>query len=122
MNILVVDDEQLVRRALKRAFLRSGVEIREAENGKVGAELWRQSAPDVAFVDLLMPVCSGAEMLEQVNTTATFVVLMSAYSGINLDTGGGALQGKSHFFVKKPFEDIFQIVQLALSAFPKKKY
>ncbi|MCB0384469.1 MAG: response regulator, partial [Bdellovibrionales bacterium] len=59
MRVLIVDDEPLVRRALKRVAEMRGHEVVEAENGSQGLEKWKQENPQLVFLDVLMPGLSG---------------------------------------------------------------
>ncbi len=112
MKILVVDDENLVRRALMRACQSRGHEVKEAQGGVEGVRIWLEYKPDLVFLDVLMPDLNGPHVIEHVGLSQkTKIVLMSAY------TGGYDLQKAKELgadiFIPKPFEDIFQIVELA---------
>lgn len=111
-KILVIDDEPLVRRSLKRALESSGYQVSEAVDGKQGLALWEELKPDLVFLDILMPGLSGPEVLAEVQhevRQACRVILISAYSGeYSLDSAKSL--GADHF-IPKPFEDIFGIVK-----------
>lgn len=112
MKVLIVDDEALVRRSLSRAFRAKGHDVVEAENGTEGLEKWKQSTPDLVFLDVLMPGLTGPQVLKEIgNARSGKVILMSAFAGEhNMET---ALQMGAEMFVPKPFEDIFAIVKMA---------
>ena len=64
IRILITDDHAVVRKGLVMV-LRQEPDfevVGEAENGKVGLERARDLQPDVALVDLVMPVMDGQEM------------------------------------------------------------
>lgn len=111
-KILIVDDEPLVRRSLSRIFAKKYT-VLEAENGKEGLEIWRQQKPDLVFLDVLMPILSGPQVLQELTELekeATFIILMSAYSGEHdLDS---AQDMGARLFLPKPFDDIFKISKL----------
>lgn len=111
-KILVVDDEPLVRRSLKRALESSGYQVLEAADGKIGLQVWRQEKPDLVFLDILMPGLTGPQVLAELPSEAreaSLVILISAYSGeYNLDSAKSL--GADHY-IPKPFEDIFGIVK-----------
>ena len=108
MKILIVDDESLVRRSLHRVCASRGHEVREAEDGARGLEIWESWLPDLVFLDVLMPKLNGPELLTNLKVPRTAkVVMMSAYTG-NSDPQTGA-----DLFLTKPFEDIFSTVQTA---------
>ncbi|MCC7404341.1 MAG: response regulator [Bdellovibrionales bacterium] len=112
MKVLIVDDEPLVRRALKRVAEIRGHQVVEAENGTQGLEVWRREKPQLVFLDVLMPGLSGPLLLKEIGTEhGAKVVLISAYSGeYNLET---AKSIGADMFVPKPFDDIFVIFETA---------
>lgn len=117
MKILVVDDEPLVRRALKRAFESKMHQVILAEEGQQGLELWRSEKPNLVFLDMLMPVLSGPEVLQQIGEDKNCpVILISAFSG-QYDHKKAQQMGADHF-IQKPFEDIFALVKFAEGLFP----
>ena len=63
MNVLIVDDEALIRRSLKRAFETRGHEVRCGCDGQEGLSIWQKELFDVALVDVLMPGLTGPQML-----------------------------------------------------------
>jgi CheY-like chemotaxis protein len=112
MKILIVDDEPLVRKSLSRACRSKMHEVVEAVDGVEGLAKWRETDPDLVFLDVLMPGLSGPELLREIGrTTRAKVILMSAYSGEhNIVT---AQQMGADLFIPKPFDDVFHVVQKA---------
>lgn len=112
-KILIIDDEPLVRRSLKRALEASQFEVTEAVDGKQGLQAWKQVRPDLVFLDILMPGLTGPQVLSELDAESrglSKVILISAYSGeYNLESAKSL--GADHF-IPKPFEDIFGIVKL----------
>ncbi len=112
MKVLVVDDEPLVRRTLLRAFSARKHDVYEAASGTDGLEIWQRVRPDLVFLDVLMPGMTGPQVLSQVRAwSQAKVILISAYSG-EYDTE--RVQGLgADYFVAKPFEDIFTLVEFS---------
>lgn len=69
-NILIIDDDSLIRKALGEALAAKGFGVREAENGKKGLESALSSHPDLVVSDLRMPEMDGLTMLEQLRQDA----------------------------------------------------
>lgn len=112
MKILVIDDELLVRRSIQRVCEKRGHEVKEAEDGEVGLQVWQEWAPELVFLDVLMPKMGGLELLRQFsNRPPNVVVLMSAYTG-SIDMTR-ELSERADLFVPKPFRDIFEFVDQA---------
>lgn len=65
ITILVVDDEPLIAMALEAALEDAGYGVVTAANGRQGLErLAEAPRPDLVLTDMMMPVMSGAEMLQ----------------------------------------------------------
>jgi signal transduction histidine kinase/CheY-like chemotaxis protein len=78
-RVLIVDDSEVERYAL-RQFLSTGLyEVIEAQGGYEGLRLARQSHPDVIFLDLAMPDIHGLEvlkMLKAIDETRSIPVIL----------------------------------------------
>ena len=112
MKILIVDDEALVRKSLKRAAESRGHEVVEAEDGEQGLKKWGEISPDLVFLDVLMPGLTGPQLLQELpDRLGAITVLMSAYTG---DTESESRAWPSYdLFISKPFENIFEVVEKA---------
>lgn len=111
MKILIVDDEPLVRRSLRRALEHKGFAVVEADDGKKGLDLFRKEKPQVVFLDVLMPGLSGPQVLTELSQNEkdqAKIILMSAYTG-EYDLASAQSLG-AHLFMPKPFEDVFAVV------------
>ena len=53
-NILVIDDDSVVRQALKDTFKRQEYEVRLAESGEAALMMAREEAPDLILCDFAM--------------------------------------------------------------------
>lgn len=109
MRLLVVDDEPLVRRSLKRAAEARGHQVELASNGLEGKELWESFRPDLVFVDVLMPVMDGPTLLSKKPLESQAkIIMMSAFTG-EYD-GEAALKLGADLFIAKPFENIMDVM------------
>ncbi len=60
--VVIVDDSAIVRKTVGHAFLENGFRFfGEAENGAQGIEVVKQLKPDLAILDLSMPVMNGLQ-------------------------------------------------------------
>ena len=64
-KILIVEDENSVRRILVDKFTSEKFEVLEAKNGKIGLELALSEHPDIILLDVMMPVMDGITMLKK---------------------------------------------------------
>ncbi|MEJ2564201.1 MAG: response regulator, partial [Anaerolineales bacterium] len=61
--ILVIDDEEYIRRMIGFVLEGSGFDVIQAASTKDGLEIMRTSSPDVITLDLMMPDQSGLDLL-----------------------------------------------------------
>lgn len=64
-KILVVEDERLVREAIKRKLLGAGMTVLEAVDGQEGLDTALREKPDLILLDILLPVMDGISVLEK---------------------------------------------------------
>lgn len=79
LKVLVIDDEAMVRKIVRKMLERSGHKVVEAENGKLGIELLTSDAFDLVITDIIMPEMEGIETLINVKRQRpdTQVIAMS---------------------------------------------
>lgn len=65
MKILIVDDDQHIRRLYKEELEEEGYEVLIAENGLQALELFDKENPDLVTLDILMPDVDGIKLLRQ---------------------------------------------------------
>ena len=58
-KVLIVDDSNVTRKLLSRAFERANFIVDTAENGAEGVEKLKQAVYDITFMDIDMPVMNG---------------------------------------------------------------
>jgi len=102
-NILVVDDETIIREALRDWLEDAGYRVLTAENGPRALEIIQEGRPSVAFVDLVMPGMDGIELLRRVKeiSPGTEVVIITAYGSI--PTAINAIREGAYDYIEKPF-------------------
>lgn len=83
-RILVVDDDDILRSALGRAFRRRGFEVQEAESVAKAKAAIDASVPAFAVVDLKLPDGSGLEVVESLHAAskAARMVVLTGYASI----------------------------------------
>ena len=64
-RVLLVDDDDLVRRGVRHALEPIGWKVTEAENGQVAVKSLIAARPDVIILDLMMPKMDGFEFLNE---------------------------------------------------------
>lgn len=105
-TILIIDDEAAIRQSIRFFMEDYHYNVIEAENGKIGLELFRQYQPDIILLDLRMPEVDGLEVLEIVSSESpgTPIIVISG-TGVVGDAVE-ALHVGAWDYLFKPLEDL----------------
>lgn len=102
-NILIVDDDDNMREAMKETVLRLNINVDTAENGRKGFEMATKKVYDLIISDMRMPEIDGLSMFEMLKATGikTPVCFVTAYGSV---TGAvEALKIGAYDYILKPF-------------------
>lgn len=103
--VLLVEDEEPLRRVLKGALEREGFTVLEAGDGVQALDVIERGAPEIVVLDLNLPVLDGFGVLARLRTraaTATLpVIVLTANGDSESETRGFALGADE--FLTKPF-------------------
>ena len=115
-NILVVEDEDLMRSILRRLLEEEGYRVHEAGDAESALEIFGSTEIDVTLTDIKMPGMDGIELLSRIRAIdeEALVIVMTAYS--SLDSALAALRRGVYDYVTKPFvnEDLLKTVRNAI--------
>jgi len=117
-RILVVDDEKLIRWALRKYLVGFGYEVLEAEDGQQALDLLDEEDADLMLLDIRMPEKGGLEVLSHVieEHSEIPVVLMTAFSSV--EGAVDAMKRGAFDYLMKPFnhDEVLIVVRKALHA------
>ena len=104
-KILICDDEDVLR-ALVRASLQGGdYDVVEACDGNEAVEVAMAERPDLVLLDMMMPGCSGVEVLQRLRAdpdlAGTSVIMLTARTQEN--DRAAASEAGATLFLPKPF-------------------
>lgn len=103
VNILVVDDEEIVRDSLAGWLEEDGYHVETAENGPKALERLPTREWNLAMVDLKMPGMDGIALMDEIRKVCpdTTVIIMTAYATV--DTAVKAMKQGAYDYIVKPF-------------------
>ena len=102
-RVLIVDDEESMRQLVARASAMDGHEITTAADGAEGVRLAREMAPDLIFMDIVMPGMNGYQATRALANdprTRTIPIIMVTSKGQETDRIWGLRQGAIDYMVK----------------------
>lgn len=102
--VLVVDDDDMIRRLVRTVLEADDLEVVEAPNGDIALEMVESEHPAVMVLDIMMPGINGVEVCRQVDHSTVKVIVLTARDDPVLeqevrDAGADA-------FLTKPFSSI----------------
>jgi CheY-like chemotaxis protein len=105
---VIVEDDDEIRMLLRRVLTHDGLQVIEARAGDEGANILRQTRPDIVILDAMLPKLHGFEICAGIKRSEIFrgvpVVMISAvYKGFEQAREIQEVHG-ADAFVEKPFE------------------
>src|SRR6266508_3819351 len=120
-RIIVIDDQEPIRRIVRRALEKEGHEVLEASDGEIGEQLLERSPADVVITDIFMPGQDGIVTLRQIRKrfpAVKVIVISGGDSSGMLDLRQDAELLGAVKSLQKPFNarEIMDKVRAALQA------
>ena len=105
VNILVIDDELIMREGCSRILSKDGWAVIAAENGKQGLEEIEAHGEkiDVILLDLMMPGVSGMEVLDRVRIIDPNLLIIVITGYATVESAVEAMKKGAYDFIPKPF-------------------
>jgi len=117
-SVLVVDDDESIRRVCRELLESNGFEVYEASDGLKAEALLENRCFSLVLSDIIMPGTGGIELLKRVRQghPDTEVILFTGHGSIDL--AKDAIRRGAFDFVTKPFgmEDLLRTVERAREA------
>ncbi len=104
-NILVVDDDPIIRKSLQEMLRLEHYEVDTACDGGEALKKLDRSSFDVVLTDVKMPAVGGFELLSKVKSSSpdTVVILMTGYGSI--DDAVNGIKAGAYEYITKPLND-----------------
>lgn len=101
-NLLLVEDDASVRRLVTLQLSLVGYDVRAAEDAAAARRCWRDGAPDLAILDIMLPGEDGFSLAETMIEREIPVLFLTAKTAVN-DRVRGLRLGAEDYMLK-PFE------------------
>jgi DNA-binding NtrC family response regulator len=115
-NILIVEDEELMRSILRQLLASAGYHVLTADSAETALELFAAEEIALTLTDIKMSGMDGLELLDRIKAIddEAIVIIMTAFSSV--DSAIAALRLGAYDYVTKPFvnEDLLQTIKNAV--------
>ncbi|MDH3349639.1 MAG: response regulator [Desulfobulbaceae bacterium] len=81
MRVLIIDDDEQMRILLRQIMEWRGYDVSEAENGKVGVRIQRDTPAELIVTDLIMPEQEGLETIRTIKNEFPGVKIVAISGG-----------------------------------------
>jgi two-component system response regulator ResD len=121
-TVLVVDDEERIRKLLRMYLERENFEIHEAENGEKALELALEMDYDVILLDIMLPGMDGVEVCAGLRKKKATPVIMLTAKGEETNRVHGFEVGADDYVVKpfSPREVVLRVKSILKRSTPTK--
>jgi DNA-binding NtrC family response regulator len=103
-SILIVDDDEGVRKMLSSVLSDEGYIVEAVENGKKAIKACEKSVFDVALIDIMLPDMRGTELLNKLKKKHPKMVRIIITGHPSLESAMKAVNEKADGYLLKPFE------------------
>lgn len=103
--VLVVDDEDEIRRVVRIILEREGYEVIEAGDGLKGLRALFERSPDLVILDVMMPELDGWATLQRIRDVSDVPILMLTARGFETERSRGLRDGADDYVIK-PFSPV----------------
>ena len=119
-EVWVVDDDESIRWVLKKAFIKSSINVRLFSDGREALKLADECEPEVVVSDIKMPNINGLDLLRKMKEihSSLPIIIMTAYA--DLDKAVESFSSGAFEYLPKPF-DIEEMLKIVKRAKRKRK-
>ena len=117
IDVLVVDDEAVIREGLRRILEKEGFHVESSASGQIALERMQDENFGLVITDLKMPGMSGMEVLKAIKVLQPEVPVIIITGFSTVDTAVEAMKNGAFDYIAKPFtpEQIIEKVRKALA-------
>jgi two-component system phosphate regulon sensor histidine kinase PhoR len=102
-QILVIDDDSVIRMACEQTLKSEDLSVETAENGKIGLEKLKEQKYDLVLLDLMMPEMSGTVVLDRIREFDENIVIIIITGFATIESAVETLKKGVYDYIPKPF-------------------
>lgn len=102
-KVMIVDDDSNIVELIRLYLEKEGFETVTAPNGKIALDLFKEAAPSIVILDIMMPEMDGWQVCREIRRISNIPIIMLTAKGETFDKVLGLELGADDYMVK-PFE------------------
>jgi DNA-binding NtrC family response regulator len=104
IRVLVVDDEEPLRRLLKKELSRKGFSVEVAPDGRQALDLLKNSVYDVILLDIMMPGVNGISVMRKLKEDSSAPAIIVLTGKATVETAVEAMKNGAYDYLTKPYK------------------
>ncbi len=104
-KLLIIDDEEGIRKVLSLSLASDGYEVLAAATGEEGIEIFKKESPSIILTDIKMPGMDGIEVLKQIKELNPDAEVIMITGHGDMDSAIESLKLDASDFLNKPIRD-----------------
>lgn len=104
IRVLVIDDEEPLRRLLKKELARKGFAVETAEDGRIALALLRETSFDVILLDIVMPGIDGITFMKKLKGDPAAPSIIVLTGRATIETAVEAMKNGAFDYLTKPYK------------------
>ena len=104
IKVLVVDDEEPLRRLLRKELSRKGFSVEVASDGREALGLLNNNAYDVILLDIVMPGVNGISVMKKLRSDPSAPAIIVLTGKATIETAVEAMKNGAYDYLTKPYK------------------
>jgi two-component system response regulator AtoC len=104
IRVLVVDDEEPLRRLLKKELARKGFAVEVARDGKTALDILKENTFDILLLDIIMPGIDGISLMKKLRTDPASPAIIVLTGRATVETAVEAMKHGAYDYLTKPYK------------------
>ena len=104
IRVLVVDDEEPLRRLLRKELARKGFFVEAAPDGKAALGILKENTFDVLLLDIVMPGIDGISLMKKLQADSASPAIIVLTGRATVETAVEAMKNGAYDYLTKPYK------------------
>lgn len=103
-DIMIVEDDATIARFVELELTHAGFDVRRTDNGATALDLFKEKAPDLMVLDLMLPGMDGLDVARAIREDGSNVPILMLTARATTDDAVNGFDAGADDYLRKPFE------------------